>query len=195
MKRRIALLVWGLVVEVALLAGCSAAGEGSAAPSAGAGVGSKERRQLSPLVEHPRDIRAYGDKPCDLFTTAQLKTLGFDLPPHSTDTLPSGHKVCVWIDSGRNGELAATTYSDWDILERTYANRAALPVFDPLQIAGMPAVVHQPGAVPTCDVTVGLAQRQGLNVSFTDLRAPYEDPCGAARAVAEVAVGNLPPLG
>ncbi|MGH3972898.1 MAG: DUF3558 domain-containing protein [Pseudonocardiaceae bacterium] len=186
MKRGIALLVWVLVIVMAPLAGCSGA-EGSSPAT--------DRRQLSPLVDNPRDIRAYGDEPCDVLTTEQLKTFGFDLPPRSTETLPSGNKVCVWIDSGRNGELAATTYPDWNILERTYANRAALPVFQPFQLAGLPAVVHQPGAVATCDVTVGLAERQGLEIEFTDLRQPYEDPCGAARVAAEVAVGNLPPLG
>ncbi|MGH3788848.1 MAG: DUF3558 domain-containing protein [Pseudonocardiaceae bacterium] len=175
--------------------GCSATQGGSAAPPASAGVPMQVRQQLSPPVESPRDIRAYGDRPCDLFTTAQLKAFGFDLPPRSTDTLPSGNKVCVWVDSGRNGELAATTYPDWDILERTYANRVALPVFQPFQIAELPALAHQPGAVPTCDVTVGLAERQGLEIEFTDLSQPHEDPCGAARAAAEVAVGNLPPLG
>ncbi len=186
MTRGIVLLAWGLVIVMALLAGCSGAEGGPPAT---------ERRQLSPLVDNPRDIRAYGNEPCDVLTTAQLKTFGFDLPPRGTETLPSGNKVCVWIDSGRNGELAATTYSDWDILERTYANRAAFQPFQPFQLAGLPAVVHQPGAVATCDVTVGLAERQGLEIEFTDLRQPYEDPCGAARAAAEVAVGNLPPLG
>jgi hypothetical protein len=110
--------------------------------------------------------------------------------------LPSGHKTCAWVDSGHNGELDVTTYPDWDILERTYANRSALAVFQPLQISGLPAVAHQSGVgIPRCYVTVGLAQQQGIDVIFTDLREPHEDPCGAARAAAEVAVGNLLPLG
>ncbi|MDQ4104376.1 MAG: DUF3558 domain-containing protein [Actinomycetota bacterium] len=175
---------------MALLAGCSGGG-GSPASSAAP----KERQQLSPPVEHPRDIRAYGDRPCELFTTEQLKGFGFDLPPHRTNNLPSGHKTCAWIDSSRNGELVVSTYPDWDVLERTYAHQAALPVFEPLQIGGTPAVAYQVGAMGTCELTVGLADRQGLDVRFTDLREPYEDPCGAARAAAEVAVGNLPPLG
>ncbi|MGH3751305.1 MAG: DUF3558 domain-containing protein [Pseudonocardiaceae bacterium] len=193
--RRIVLLVWASAAAMALVAGCSSAQGGSAAPPAEAGVGSTEHRQLSPPVEHPRDVGAYGARPCDVFTTEQLKRFGFDIRPDRTRTLPSGHQVCTWVDRGHHGELTVTTYPDWDILERTYKRRAALPVFQGLQIAGLPAVVHQSGAVPTCWVTVGLAQQQGLDVIFTDLREPYEDPCGAARAAAEVAVGNLPPLG
>ncbi len=110
------------------------------------------------------------------------------------NSLPSGHKTCAWIDSGHSGELVVATYPDWDVLERAYANRATLPVFEPLQTGGVPAVLYKFGAVPQCRVTVGLAERQGLDVTFTDLREPYEDPCGAARAAAEVAVSNLPPL-
>ncbi len=193
--RRCVLLVCVLAAATAPVAGCSQSEGGSPAPSGGAGVTSEQRPQLSPRVQDPRDIRAYGDRPCEVFNTQQLTGFGFDLPPDRTFALPSGHQVCVWIDSRRNGELAVTTYPDWDVLERTYANRGALPIFEPFQIAGLPAVVHQPGAVATCDVTVGLAERQGLDVDFSDLRQPYEDPCGAARAAAEVAVGNLPPLG
>lgn len=190
------LMVWASAAAMVMVAGCSLAQDGSAAPPAGVGVGSTAQRQLSPPVEHPRDVRAYGDRPCEALTIKQLKAFGFDLPPDRTFTLPSGQKVCVWIDSGRNGELAIDTYPDWDVLERTYANRVTLPVFEPLQIAGLPAVTHQSGVgVPTCYVTVGLAERQGIDVTFTDLRRPHENPCGAARAAAEAAVGNLPPLG
>lgn len=188
-------LVCVLVTAAALAVGCSQAEGGPAAPSTGADVTSKQPQHLSPPVQNPRDIRAYGDRPCDVFTTEQLTGFGFDLPPDRTTTLPSGDKTCKWIDSGHNGELSVTTYPDWDVLERTYAAGAGLPVFEPLQIAGLPAVAHQSAVGMTrCYVTVGLAERQGLDVIFTDLSEPPEDPCGAARAAADVAVGNLPPL-
>ncbi|MGH3916618.1 MAG: DUF3558 domain-containing protein [Pseudonocardiaceae bacterium] len=183
-----------LAAAVMLVTGCSQAEGDLTTPSPGADVTSQDRPQLSPSVQNPRDVRAYGDRPCEVFSTEQLSGFGFDLPPDRTFTLPSGHQVCKWTDSGNNGELGVTTYPDWDILERTYANRAAESVFEPLEIAGSPAVVHHPGSVATCYVTVGLAEQQGLDVEFSDLREPYEDPCGAARAAAEVAVGNLPPL-
>lgn len=190
---RIAVLVCALAGT--LVAGCSQAEGGSATPAPDASTTSEVRTQLSPPVQNPRDIRSYGDRPCDVFTAAQLRGFGFDLPPNRTTTLPSGHKTCKWIDSGHNGELSVGVYPDWDVLERTYANRSSLPVFKPVEIAELPALVHQPAAgMPGCDVTVGLAERQGIDVTFTDLREPYEDPCGAARAAAEVAVGNLPPL-
>lgn len=194
MRPRTALFVCASAIAGTLIVGCSRVDGGSATPSPSAGTASAGHPQLSPPVENARDVRAYSDRPCEVFATEQLRGFGFDLPPDRTLILPSGHRVCVWTDSGHHGELAVTTYPDWEILERTYMNRAAESIFEPLQIAGLPAVVHQPGPVPTCYVTVGLAERQGLDVEFTDLREPYEDPCGAARAAAEVAVGNLPPL-
>lgn len=87
--RRTVLLVWASAIAMVMAAGCSAA------PPAGAGVGSTAQRQLSPPVEHPRDVRAYGDRPCEVLTIKQLKGFGFDLPPDRTFTLPSGQKVCV----------------------------------------------------------------------------------------------------
>ncbi len=190
-----AMLGCTLATAAALVAGCSQAERSSATPPPGAGTTSEGRPQLSPPVQNPRDISAFGDRPCAILTTEQLTGFGFDRPPDSTDTLPSGHKTCVWTDSGYNGRLSVTTYPDWDILERTYLNGVTLPVFEPLQIAGLPAVAHQSAAgMPGCYVTVGLAERQGLDVTFTDLREPPDDPCGAARMAAEVAVGNLPPL-
>ncbi|MGH3721909.1 MAG: DUF3558 domain-containing protein [Pseudonocardiaceae bacterium] len=194
--RQSTLLPWALALATVLTAGCSAAQGGSVVASDTRSVPAQVHPQLSPPVEHPRDIRAFRDQPCEVLTTKQLKGFGFDLPPDSTYTLPSGNKACEWTDSGHNGGLVVSTFPDWDILERTYAHRAALPVFQPMQIAGLPAAAHQSGVgVPRCYVTVELAERQGLDVSFTDLRAPYEDPCGAARAVAEAVVGNLSPLG
>lgn len=193
MRLTIALVACAFATS-ALATGCSWAEGGSTAPS-GVGVTSERPRQLSPPVDNPRDIRAYGDRPCDVFTIEQLTQFGFDRPPNSTDTLPSGAKTCVWIDSGHNGRLALGTYPDWDVLERTYLAGASLPVFEPIEIAGLPAVVYQDAiGLPRCEVTVGLAGRQGLDVTFTDLREPPDDPCGAARDAAEVAVGNLPPL-
>lgn len=195
MRLTIALVACAFAVAV-MANGCSRTEGDSVAPPSGSDGASQEPRQLSPPVEKPLDVRAYGDRPCEVFTSEQLTGFGFDLPSNSTHTLPSGNKTCVWIDSGYNGRLAVTTYPDWDILERTYVNDAVLPVFEPLQIAGLPAVAHQSAVgMPGCSVTVGLAERQGLDVDFTDLREPLEDPCGAARAAAEVAVGNLPPLG
>lgn len=190
---RVGMLLCALAAAGPVVAGCAQAQKSSATPSPGA-LTTRELPQLSPPVDNPRDIRAYGDRPCEVFTLEQLIGFGFDLPPDSTDTFSDGHRTCVWIDSDYTGRLMAGPFADLDVLERTYAYRAALPIFEPLRIAGLPAVIHQPGPVATCHVTVGLATRQGLDVSFTDLRKPYEDPCGAARIAAEVAVGNLPPL-
>jgi hypothetical protein len=184
-----------LAVASALVAGCSRLEGGSAVPDTGLGVASPGPPPMLPPVPVYRDIRGYGDRPCEVFTFDQLTGFGFDRPPESIATLPSGNKICVWIDSGHNGRLAVGTYPDWNVLDRTYAARASLPVFEPIELVGLPAVVYQAGVgLPRCDVTVEVAERQGLDVTFTDLREPYTDSCRTARAAAQTAVANLPPL-
>src|ERR1700742_1676612 len=115
---RFIVLVCALAIA-AFVGGCSQANDGSGSPPSGASIQSQSR-QLSPPVENPRDIRDYGDRPCDVFTLGQLTSFGFDRPPDGIDELPSGHKECVWTDSGYKGRLVAIVYPDWDILERTY---------------------------------------------------------------------------
>src|SRR5262245_25106557 len=114
MTRAMRTIVLGcsLILAAALVGGCSSADdEGSSSaehpsgPPADMGVVAQQPRQLSPPVENPRDIRAYGDRPCGVLTTEQLTAFGFDRPPDSTNTLASGHQECVWTDSGYNGQL------------------------------------------------------------------------------------------
>lgn len=185
-------------LALALLAAstaCSVTSEGapvSTSPRAPDG----NQGAMAPSVTEPRDISAFGNTPCEIFAPDQLTGFGLD-QAGSARPLPGGvHFECTWQDTGSNGELRATAFPDSDILEREYSNRETYPVFEPIEIAGMPAIMRQNSAGSSrCVVVVGLAERQGLNVGFTDLREPYEDPCGAARMAAEVAVGNLPPLG
>lgn len=61
-------------------------------------------------------------------------------------------------------------------------------------MAGLPATM-QLDVQSSCGVTVGLAETQAVEVDYSDRREPYEDPCGKARRIAEIVVGNLPRLG
>ncbi|MGH3906001.1 MAG: DUF3558 domain-containing protein [Pseudonocardiaceae bacterium] len=153
------------------------------------------REWVSPPVPAAaaRDVRAYATRPCEVFTVAQLQEFGFDQPPDSTQTLPSGHHSCVWYDSRHRGRLSVSTYPNWDVLERTWRLRPVLPSFREVQVHGLPTAMHH-AADSTCELTIGLARYQGLDVGFTDVHQPYEDPCRAALQAADVAVGNLPPL-
>ncbi len=185
----------GAVAVLVCCAGCSGTSEGLPAAAPSGAASSTVPTQLSPPVEQPRDVRAFGDTPCEVFTPEQIAGFGFDRPPRQRTLPASESQECGWIDSGHDIELRVTTFPDSDILEREYANRAGYPVFAPIEILGMPAILRENIRHGSrCVVVVGLAERQGINVGFTDLTEPYEDPCGAARKAAEVAVGNLPPL-
>lgn len=189
--------VFGVAVAAAAAAACTASSEGSPAPERSlVAPSSAAQEQLSPPVQNPRDIRVFGDRPCEVLTPEQIIGFGFDQSGEQRMLRSTGSQVCDWTDSGSNGNLSVIIHSGWDILEREYANRATYPVFEPIEIAGMPAIERQNNVGSTrCVVVVGLAERQGINIEFTDLTDPIEDPCGAARMAAEVAVGNLPPLG
>lgn len=189
-RRRSAVLAGCSAVTAGLaLAGCSSTSTGAAVPAPPSG-GSQ---QLSPPVEAPVDVTAFGERPCDVFTPEQLAGFGLDRPGEQRTISAGNNEACSWTDSGTNGSLSVITFPDSDILEREYSNRDTYPVFEPIEIAGLPAVLRQNGAGSfRCVVIVGLAEQQGINVDFADRREPYEDPCGAARMAAEVAVGNLP---
>jgi hypothetical protein len=181
------------LVVAAVLAGCSTSDGRPAAPAT-APVTEPTASRLSPPVEQPRNLRGVADRPCELFTAEQLAALGFDQPGEPR-TLSPGTAGCTWTDSERRGELAVVLYPDLPLLERTYSSFGSDPVFEPITIAGLPAVVRQViASSATCSVTIGVAEQQGFDVTFTDLDDPPDDPCGTARRAADTAVGNLPPL-
>ncbi|MGH3989177.1 MAG: hypothetical protein ACRDTZ_17995, partial [Pseudonocardiaceae bacterium] len=46
----------------------------------------------------------------------------------------------------------------------------------------------------TCYFRVAAAERQTLILGFTSLGQGGKEPCGPAKTIAEVVIGNLPPL-
>lgn len=184
----------GLVV-ILLLPACASSTDGAAIRNSGAPASSPAHQEV-PVAKNPRDVRPFGESPCEVFTVQQLTGFGLDQPGEQRTITAGDNEECTWVDSGSNGELRVITFPDSNILELEYGNRQGYPIFEPTEIAGLPAVVRQNSAGSfRCVVVVGLAEAQGINVSFSDITEPIEDPCGAARMAAEVAVGNLPPLG
>lgn len=83
-----------------------------------------------------------------------------------------------------------------DRVNGAYRDRNQYPVFEPIELAGLPGVIRQNIAGGTrCSVTVSLTESRSLNVSFTNLDEDIPtDVCGEARRITEIMVGNLPPL-
>lgn len=186
-----------LVVSVLLAAGvlgsagCGASSAGS--PSRQSDSPGSGPTRLAPTVTNPRDVTAFRQRPCDLLTPEQLAALGIDQPGEQ-DSLPSGNQTCVWRDSGFDQEIAVGSYPDFDLLSANYRIRDSYQLFRPIEVAGLPATLQQ-DHFSACGVTVGLATTQAVEVNYVDTSDPIADPCGKARRIAEIVVGNLPPLG
>lgn len=185
-----------LIVSVLLAAGvlgsagCGASSAGS--PSRQSDSAGSGPTRLAPPVTNPRDVTAFGQRPCDLLTPEQLAALGIDQPP-KINPLPSGTPQCVWGDSGFHQRIGVANYPAYDLLSAKYRNRNDYQFFRPIEVAGLPATLQQ-DLSSECGVTVGLAKTQAVEVDYADRTEPYEDPCGKARWIAEIVVGNLPPL-
>ena len=180
-----------LAVGVLGAVGCGASSAGSPSTHVNR-PGTAGPTRLAPPVTNPRDITAYGQRPCELLTREQLVALGNDQPGERR-SLPYGVFECVWRDSGFDQEIRVASYPAEDLLSAKYRNRNAYQLFRPIEVSGLPATMQQ-DVRSECGVTVGLAETQAVEVDYADRTEPYEDPCGKARRIAEIVVGNLPPL-
>lgn len=183
-------------ITLLILTSCSS---GSAvAPPESAPRPTEPDRFGAPQVTNPRDIRGRADAPCsDLLTPGQLRRIGFR-EVGETQQLMVGSTACNWDDRDTEQALTLVPYANRDLLADTYRARL-FALFQPTTVADLPAVREQ--SEPTsiaCTVTVGIADTQALEVTYTQLgllrgERP-DDPCGRGERIAEVVIGNLPPL-
>ena len=150
--------------------------------------------RMAPPVPDPRDARGVQDPCQDLLTAEQLAALGFDQPGEQKTIVDV--QACTWQDRGYNQELTAYVDTENDVLSAAYRDKGNFQAFKEIEIAGLPAVqgLHTPDSA-SCYLTVGLADTQGLEVTYTLLRpGKGGDPCDGGRKAAEAIVGNLPAL-
>lgn len=191
---------WPLVaLAVAIAAsGCSSTVSGSpnglpthAVPSTG--LSSKLPPRLAPAVREPKDAR--GIAPCDLLTRPQLIELGL-IPETARPSTAGAAEVCGWgsVDPGNGGGVQINTDPTIPSLDGLYLQRDTLAVFEPIEIAGHPAV-HADGIVgPVCTIYTAVADYQGVSTDGNLAGRPLADPCAPSRRMAEMILSNLPPL-
>jgi len=160
---------------------------------------STDARYGAPEVKSPRNLRSRSAYPCtSLLSPQQLEGLGYLFPGSfrlAIDTIPE----CSWRGDSHDEPLRASVVVTRDLFVDTYRIHL-LPIFHPLEIAGLPAVEQQsPVGRGICTTTVGVADSQTLevDVSIDDLAedgGPTSDPCGEGRQVIEAIVSTLPPL-
>jgi hypothetical protein len=162
----------GLVACLVVLAGC-------ASPEAISMSGPAERpARLAPEVQLPMDMAPFADAPCTMLKSGQAATK--DLAEGVGDGT-----TCTWhAKTPQQPEITATVDLKSGGLEALYRRRPQLPYFEPVEIAGYPAVrtdtersVADQGR---CTVSVGMAEDALLVVTSTIADAKtlnYPVPC------------------
>lgn len=147
----------------------------------------------APPVSNPKDASGVQDPCQDLLTAEQLAALGFDQAGEQKTIVDV--QACTWRDRAHTRELTAYVDPENDILSGTYRDKGSYQVFEEIEVDGLPAVQARdtPDAA-SCYLTVGLADTQGLETTYTVLRSGKGDPCGEGRKAAGAIVGNLPAL-
>ncbi len=183
-------VVCAVLVLGAVLTGCSAGGGDPAGADAAPASASAPAGPIPP-VRNPKNLA--GMLPCLLLTPAQLEANRIDQPGQPKDVL--GSAGCEWGDRARTREIRIFVDLGNDVLHNVYAKRETFPVVELTQLAGHPAIRTKNDVDgSTCYFRVAAAERQTLVLAFTALRQGGEEPCEPARALAEVVIGNLPPL-
>lgn len=181
-------------VSFAAVAACGSSEADSPAPPATTSASpTPPQPRLAPPVTNPRDASAMAQRPCDLLTPEQRASFGFDQPGKRRELL-GGVAQCMWTDTASTRQLTASVNTRQDRLNDGYRDREVYPLFEPIEVAGLPGALKQAVAGGmTCDAVVSLAESQSLEVSFSNLRPGTPmDACGEVRRITEVILGNLP---
>lgn len=183
--------VLAVLTLAAVLAGCSTGGgQPIGADATPASVASAPAGSIPP-VRNPKNLADI--LPCLLFTPAQLEAHRIDQPGRPKNVL--GSPGCEWGDRAGTREIRIFVDLGNDVLRNVYAKRETFPVVEVTEVAGYPAIRTKNDVDgTTCYFRVAAAERQTLVLGFTSLRQGGEEPCGLAKALAEVVIGNLPPL-
>jgi hypothetical protein len=149
-------------------------------------------RYGAPVPTRSLDARAQATQPCGVLSETQLRSLALE-PSGRLDPLPGGPPACVWEGPGFTQEISVALLPDRDYLVDTYRVRNNYRVFEPMVIAGLPAVAQQTTAEAlTCTVTTGIALGQAVDVTATEYGAAPDPPCRTAAQVTQSVLGNLP---
>lgn len=197
-RRRV---LWvGLPLVVAVAAGAvgfgvleSASRQGAPAPAPIVRDGPSVPRV--PVVEAPRDLSGYTRSPCSMLENRQARDLGYT--SWSTRRLPDGLRECRFVVDDPEWTLTLSALDGRDGSAFADLHRDRPPVFESLEIDGLPAVRTQAFATSElCRVTVGVAEGQSLRVDAAvpddSANIPVTDPCARAVRGAQEAVTNLP---
>jgi hypothetical protein len=175
-----------LAAGVLLAAGCAQPAAENPPGSTSSSASSTRLPSSAPSVPRSLDASAYREKPCDLFTDEQAKSLGYALPGRPYQDAEGAH--C--FRNGESGAELSTKYVGEDLLGKIYRREVLWPAesASPVMVGSQPALKTNLPADEPCRVAVGLSGDQGIEVRIVDKTT---DPCERATAVAEAIVRKL----
>jgi hypothetical protein len=145
-----------------------------------------------PPIARPLDASRYatGDTVCDLLTDAQAVEFGLQDTGNPYDASDGSLLTCSRNGFGTERDVEYNLWPDSDVFAAQFGDRRRQSADDAylVDVAGQPAVMNGSDPEPACLVTVGLADRQGIEVLASD---GTDVACAVAVAVAEQMVRNL----
>lgn len=193
-------LVAGVVAagSVLFLTGCGGK-DGTSEPAR-----SNPAEAASPIPQvrnHPRDVAAMAQRPCELLTAQQASKFGLDLPPEQMSGL-LGTQRCEWTSTTRERETIRTVdismFTNNLTLEAIYNRRQSYSFFELSEISGYPAIVRRTNADnPSCDIDIKPAERQSVSVGYRskEFKNNPQQACEINKQVAAAVLMNLPAKG
>ncbi|MEJ2869527.1 DUF3558 domain-containing protein [Actinomycetospora sp. OC33-EN08] len=173
------------------LSGCTGASEPNAVPSTASTT--PPSRFGAPIVPSPADVSGLATSPCtSTLSASELRSMNFLAPGRQRSNL--GAVACAWT-STTDDRLTVTVDIGRDLLVDSYRARPT-PIFESVAVGNFPAVRQRTSFdVNTCTVTVGVSDRQALEVDWTGHKPPSatEDPCAKAEEAIALVVRKLPP--
>jgi hypothetical protein len=158
----------------------------SGAPTASSGNGPGSNSGQAPRVRNPLDPAPLISDPCGVLTSSQLNDLGLregEVRPSNSSLVEDG---CVYqLASGEYNEVTVSAFTaNKNGLSDTYAARDRFSYFEPVEIAGYPAVFGAEAdrrSDGRCTLLVGLNdQVSAIVITQIDDGPQHSDPCPVA---------------
>jgi hypothetical protein len=189
------------VVVVGVLVGCAPAPppeESTAPTSAPATTSPLAVPVVTPLppapppIARPLDVSRYatGGTVCDLLSDTQAVEFGLESSGNPYNASDGSLLTCSRNGFGTERDVEYNLWPDSDVFASQFGDKRRQGGDDAylVDVAGQPAVVNGSDPKPACLVTVGLAERQGIEVLASDGK---DVACALAVAVAERMVRNI----
>ncbi|MFE2751226.1 DUF3558 domain-containing protein [Actinosynnema sp. NPDC059335] len=199
--RRAALVIVSAAAFL-VASGCTTKDDGTPTPvdstgttAAGATTTSAATGDVPAITGPELDLAKFSG-PCAALKADQLSARG--VTKAGTERPDPAGTACQWYPDDRalGTSFVFVVLDKGKGLNGVYANREDLPVFEPTQVAGYPAVNSDltDAAHGACSTAVGVAEGKGfaVQVRVNDKKLPeYTEPCSVSSEIAETVIGNL----